>query len=292
MRHLYIVVLVIIGVFSTPMCLRGSEPGDLIEKYEQGWINWTKGVIMTQGIGAPSEKKTDTSQMRATELEAALQIGWQSILNTAKRVRITSVSTVADLVADDDEIDTKLKDMARASEATKQEYLSDGTVAVTLQLNMHGGFAQMMLPMDIKQIEAIKTMTASDSKSTSEAPKLITGGQSPDVYTGLVIDTRGLGVQPALAPLIVDEKAQEVFGPGIISREFAVQQGVSGYAGDIESALVAKRVQGNPLTVKALRTQENARSNIVISNADAAKLRSSFEHLTFLKECRVVIVID
>jgi hypothetical protein len=292
MRHLYIAALFIIGAFTIPAWLSGSETGDLIEKYEQGWINWTQGVIMAQGIGAPSEKKTDASPMRATELEAARQIGWQLIFNTAKRVRITSGSTVDDLVAQDDAIGSKLADMARASETIKQEYLSDGTVAVTLQLNMNGGFAQLMLPLDIKQIETIKAVTAPDSNAAGGASKITIPGQDPDVYTGLVVDTRGLGALPALAPTIVDETAQEVFGPGIVSREFAVQQGVSGYTGDIESALAAKRVQGNPLTVKALRTLVNERSNIVISNADAAKLRSSFEHLKFLKECRVVIVVD
>jgi hypothetical protein len=292
MRHLYIAALLIIGAFTTPACLSGSETGDLIEQHEQGWINWTKGVIMAQGIGSPSEKKTDASQMRATELEAAHQIGWQNILNTANRVRITSGLTVADLVAKEDAIGSKLEDMARASETTKQEYLSDGTVAVTLQLDMNGGFAQLMLPLDIKQIETIKAVTPPDSTAADGTSKITIPGQNPDIYTGLVVDTRGLGALPALAPTIVDETAQEVFGPGIVSREFAVQQGVSGYTGDIESALATKRVRGNPLTVKALRTLDKERSNIVISNADAAKLRSSFEHLKFLKECRVVIVVD
>ena len=283
MRRLFIAVLLICGALTIPAWLNGSETGDLIETYEEGWINWTTGVIVAQGIGAPSEKKTETSQLRATELEAAQQIGFQKILTTAKRVRITSTFTVADLAARDDEIGTKLEDMAQDSETTKQEYLSDGTVAVTLHLNMHGGFAQMVLPLDIEQIETIKAVTAPNSQAH---------GQKPDVYTGLVVDTRGLGAQPALAPVIVDENDQEVFGPGIVSREFAVQQGVSGYTRDIASALTMKRVRGNPLTVKALRTKTNERSNIVISNSDAAKLRSSFEHLKFLKQCRVVIVVD
>ncbi|NQT10001.1 MAG: hypothetical protein HQ573_02380, partial [Desulfobacteraceae bacterium] len=46
------------------------------------------------------------------------------------------------------------------------------------------------------------------------------------------------------------------------------------------------------LTVKGLRTEGHGRSDIVISNADASRLRSASEHLTFLKKCRVMVVVD
>ncbi len=291
MQHPLVVAFVIVCVLISPVCSYGSATGALVETYEEGSINWTNGVITVQGIGAPLEKKTDQAEARNTALAAARQNGWQNLLKVAERVRITSNITVAYLAAKDDAISTKLEDMAKAAEVTRQEYLSDGTVAITLELSLHGGFAQMLLPYDIEQIETIKAGTADQGVSGEVSPRA-TSGQVPDVYTGLVVDTRGLAVSPALAPTIVDEKEQEVYGPGIVSREFAVQQGVSGYTRDLKIAQQAKRVLSTPLTVKALRIREHERSDIVISNADAAKLRSSFEHLKFLKECRVVIVVD
>jgi len=292
MQHPLIVAFVLVGVLISPACSYGAETGELIETFEEGWINWTNAVVAAQGIGAPLEKKTDETEARKTALAAAYQNGWQNILKVAERVRITSTFTVADLAAQNDEIKTKLKDMARAAEVIKQEYLSDGTVAVTLQLSLQGGFAQMMLPYDIEQIETIKAGTANDQTVSGRAAPKATPDQVPDVYTGLVVDARGLAVRPALAPTILDEKEQEVYGPGIVSREFAVQQGVSGYARVLKVAQQTKRVLDAPLTVKALRIREHESSDIVISNADAAKLRSSFEHLKLLKECRVVIVAD
>ncbi len=292
MQHPFVVAFVIVGALIFPAWSYGSDTDALVETFEEGWINWTDGVVAAQGIGAPLEKKTDEAQARNTALAAAYQNGWQNILKVAERVRITSTFTVADLAAQKDEISTKLEDMARAAEVIKQEYLSDGTVAVTLQMRLHGGFAQMMLPYDIEQIETIKAVTATDPTVSGDAAEKATPGPAPDVYTGLVVDARGLAVRPALAPTILDEKEQEVYGPGIVSREFAVQQGVSGYTRGLKFAQQAKRVLNAPLTVKALRIREHARSDIVISNADAAKLRSSFEHLKLLKECRVVIVVD
>jgi len=41
-----------------------------------------------------------------------------------------------------------------------------------------------------------------------------------------------------------------------------------------------------------LRTQWPGLCDFVIKNIDATKLRSASEHLTFLRECRVIIILD
>jgi hypothetical protein len=108
----------------------------------------------------------------------------------------------------------------------------------------------------------------------------------------MVIDARGINTRPAMAPKILNENGEEVYGSAYVSREFAVQQGMSGYAKDLTAAQSNPRVTNSPLTVKGLRTEGHGRSDIVISNADASRLRSASEHLSFLKKCRVMIVVD
>ena len=119
-------------------------------------------------------------------------------------------------------------------------------------------------------------------------------GEAPasGVLTGLVVDARGLGVRPAMAPKILDETGQEVYGSAFVSREFAVQQGMSGYAKGLTSAKQNQRVTANPLVVKGLRVEGPGQCNIVISNADAVRLRNSSADLSFLEKCRVMIVVD
>jgi len=95
-----------------------------------------------------------------------------------------------------------------------------------------------------------------------------------------------------MSPKIMDENGQEVYGSAFVSREYAVQQGMSGYAKDMTAAQSNPRVTNNPLTVNGLKTEGPGNADIVISNADASKLKSSFEHLTFMKKCRVIIVVD
>ena len=95
-----------------------------------------------------------------------------------------------------------------------------------------------------------------------------------------------------MSPKIIDENGEEVYGSAYVSREYAVQQGMSGYAKDITAAQGNQRVTDNPLTVKGLKTEGPGRSDIVVSNADASKLRGASENLSFLKKCRVMVVVD
>jgi hypothetical protein len=107
----------------------------------------------------------------------------------------------------------------------------------------------------------------------------------------LIVDARGLGLQPSLAPCIYDENGRQVYGPAFISREFAVTHGVCGYAGSIEQAQADKRVVYHPLMVKGLRITEDA-TDVIISNMDASKIRGKSENLALLKACRVIVVLD
>ena len=164
--------------------------------------------------------------------------------------------------------------------------MSDGSVEVLLQMNLHGGFAQLVLPKEIRQIEGIKQIKLG-ANSTGDSTN-----SASEAYTGLMVDARSIELEPALVFKILDENLEEVFGPAFVSREFVVQQGMAAYYTDIESATSDPRISEKPLTVKALRTDYPSQSNLVISNADAAKLKSASQHLQFLKESRVVILLS
>ena len=65
-----------------------------------------------------------------------------------------------------------------------------------------------------------------------------------------------------------------------------------GYVTDLAFAQKNQRVTYYPLVLKGLKTYFKAPSKVVISNADASKLKSTSEHLDFLRKGRVMIVID
>jgi len=91
---------------------------------------------------------------------------------------------------------------------------------------------------------------------------------------------------------IVDEDGNEVYGSSYVSRDYAINQGMAGYAKDITAAQTNDRVTNNPLTVKGVRTADTGDSDIIISNADAARIKGAAENLEFLQKCRVMVVLD
>ena len=281
--------------FILPASVDYAQEGEFVANGTNGSINWSKGIIRAEGIGVPDGKHYDRPEARSLTMEAARLDAMQNLLEIAKGVRIDSETLVRDLVADSNAVSVEIERMVRdAVVVGKPTYVTDGTRKITVQMSMNGGFAQLILPQEIEQIEPIRSVAAKPQPSASPLASASTpeANSESDAHTGLVVDARGLGVQPAMAPRVLDEHGQEVYGSAFVSREFAVQQGMSGYARSLAAAQSQPRVADRPLTIKGLRREGPAGSDIVVSNADASRLRGLSEHLSFLRECRVMVVVD
>lgn len=166
-----------------------------------------------------------------------------------------------------------------------KDYLSDGTCEVTVRMSMSGKFAQTIIPKAIQE----------EKKRETPPPPPVAPEPAPantPVYTGMVVDARGLGARPAMSPKIVDETGAEVYGTMVVDKTFAVSQGVSGYARDLTAAQGNQRVTNNPLTIKGLSAEGAGKADVKIGNDDAKQLRSIADNLSFMKKCRVMIVLD
>jgi hypothetical protein len=269
----------------------GADLRSLIEFKKNGRIDWVAGVVEAKGIGVPSTYTyyAKPQSHRDDILSEALNKAGHNLLETIVSLRINSRNRVIDIVENFPSIMTQLRDMAhKAPEVERlRKYQYDGTMEVWSQMSLSGGFSQLILPPEIRQIEPIKQVLKPNSP-----PKLRTRSRSSEIFTGMVVDARGIQAVPVLAPRVLDENLEEVFGAAYVSREFAVQHGMVSYTTDLWRAKFNPRVSDNPLIVKALKTLWPGRCDFIISNADAAKLRSASEHLQFMRECRVIIVLD
>jgi len=272
----FVLTLVLLLMFSVVGYADNSK--DVIELKENGSINWSRGVVQAKGIGIPPTKLSGDSNARTEALTDAKLNASHVILKIIKELRINGTTVVGDYTIQEPAIMSKIENMVNNAKVVKKEYLTDGTVKIEMEVNLRGGFAQLILPKEIKPLDSIKLVTMNKS--------------STPVFTGLVVDAKGLGVKPVMVPKIIDENNQEVYGSAFVSREYAVQQGMSGYSRDLKESLKDKRVSDYPLVVKGLKTSGPGHSEIVISNADASKLRGISESLYFMKKCRVIIVID
>jgi hypothetical protein len=116
--------------------------------------------------------------------------------------------------------------------------------------------------------------------------------QQTMLYSGLVVDARGLGIKPAMAPKVLSEAGQEVYGGAVVDRNWVIQHGMAGYSKDLSAAQAHDRVTNRPLTVKAVSASGATKTDVVISNRDAQLLIASGQHLAFLEKARVMFVVD
>jgi hypothetical protein len=173
--------------------------------------------------------------------------------------------------------------LVKGAKVINKDYLSDGTCEVTLRMSLSGKFAQTIIPKAIQEEQKRQpTPPAAPQPTPAGAP----------VYTGMVVDARGLGARPAMSPKIVDETGAEVYGSMVVDKAFAVSQGISGYARDLTAAQGNQRVTNNPFTVKGVSAEGAGKADIKISNAEAQQIRAATENLSFMKKCRVMIVLD
>ena len=246
---------------------------------DKGIINYEDGYVEAIGIGAPPERYLGKPNARPMALRAAKLDAYRNILEVIKGVRVDSNTVVRDFMTENDEIRTSVEGVVRNFTVVDQSYLSDGTVEVTVRMNLSGRLSQTVLPKG-------------PEPEPSAAPAPAPAAPTTDSVTGLVIDARGLAARPAMSPKIVDENGKEVYGSMQVDRQYAIQQGMTGYARDLTAAQSNPRVTSNPLSVKGIRADGPGKCDIIISNADAAKVRASAEAMNYLQKCRVMIVLD
>jgi hypothetical protein len=253
--------------------------GEVVQQFDQGSINWSTGKVVAVGIGAPPSKPANMAQARAMARRAAITVARRNLLEISQGVQVDSMTLVKDFTVKSDIIRTSVQGVVRNAQVIDTAYMSDGSVEVTMVMSLGGEFANVILP---------PPPVGMGDPSPFQMPPPGTS----QVYTGMVIDARGLGARPAMAPKIVDESGKEIYGSAMVNREFAVQQGMVGYAKDLSAAQGNNRVTDRPVTIKALRTSGAAKCDVVISDSDAAKLTSAAENLSFLQKCRVMVVLD
>jgi hypothetical protein len=111
-------------------------------------------------------------------------------------------------------------------------------------------------------------------------------------FTGMVIDTRGLKMKPALAVRILNEGGKELYRGEYVPQDRAARQGLALFARDLTAAQTNPRVGKNPLTIKGSKLDPAAPSDIILGQGEAQKVAPFAQKGTFLEDCRVMIVLD
>jgi hypothetical protein len=244
-----------------------------------GSIDWVTRVVKVKGIGAGPEGPNQ----RPMAIRAAKQVALRDALELIKGMSLNSTTTIANSMVQNDMISTSINGFVKNFQfEPNPHYMSDGTVEieVTLPIDGNNGVGQSIFGGEVGMI--------AEKPSATFAPT----GQGGE-YTGLIIDAKGLGVKPALMPKILDENGKEIYGSAYVTRDFAVQYGMCGYAKTVENAMQLKdRIGANPCVIKSIKAGGANKADLIIATKDAGLVQGKAKNMSFLSECRVIVVID
>ena len=234
-------------------------------------IDWDKRTITARGQGAPDLTAPNPAAARIGAERAAEVDAFRNLLEVLKGVEVKSGQTVGQAMAQDPALRASVEGVVRGFKITNKRYFNDGGVELTVEMPLDGKMAQVLMPV------------------TDPTPKEAKASTGKDIGTGLVVVAKGLKLQPALEPRILDEQGHELYGPDFVEPGAMRKNGIAGYLSSTEAAQTNARVGASPLVVKAIRANG---SDLVLSSADAARLTDAQANLGFLSEGKVIIVTD
>lgn len=95
-----------------------------------------------------------------------------------------------------------------------------------------------------------------------------------NLYTGAIIDCRGLGLTTAKSPIIEDAVGRHIFGSRFLNYDEIIADGMVGYANGFGDREALSRAGSNPIILKAIGVRNNG-MNPVIDQADGSLLIAS-----------------
>jgi hypothetical protein len=267
------VILLIVLLLPT-----GVEARAYTEVFHSGKIDWLKGTAEAVGIAIPARDAAKPGQPKAKPAVEAEKAGRRNLLELMGKLKIDSKTSMADLFSQSESLKKQVQLLVQKVPVQRVRNRKDGGVEATLRIELSGALAELLLPEDIRNIDSVQPKVQAENAEKA--------------FSGLIVDCSGVRVRPAMSPRVFDEDGQMVYGPPYISREHAVKDGVARYARDLATSKTEGRVASRPLTVKAIRTAHTGSSDVVISNADAARVKAVAGNLRSLQRCRVLFVLD
>ena len=278
--------------------------------------DWESSVIEVEGTGVAPANARNAVQARMMARRAAVVDAYRQIAEQIAGVQVDAATTVEDMAVSSDVVKTKVDALVQGARIVEEKSIEGGQgYTVKMQVPLFGvskSIASAVLPQTAAKEsfpEPVASVTPSapssvhvdvtiggtgtgtagtttgttgrNGSSASAAP----AGQAIGGYTGLIVDCSGLGLKPAMSPVIKNDLGQPIYGYKNLDYDKVVTNGMAGYTTD---ASRAARAGSNPLVVRAIRLDGGV--NPVLSTADANRVLIENGATGFLDKTNVVFV--
>lgn len=239
--------------------------------------DWNVNAITATGSGI-APVGTVGAQAKGMARRAAIADAQRQLVEAVYGVQVDAETTVEQMTVTSDVIRTRVSGVLRGAQIVDEGFSADGAYEVTMQLPMFGdsGIAQAVLPRPAQQIPF------PTPKAEQGAPVVTAKGG----YTGVIIDCRGLGVNPVMSPVIKDSNGLKIYGHQNLDYDLVIRDGMASYAHDTSEA---SRAGKNPLVIKAV-SMDDHNANPVISVSDGNRLLVENNSAGFLAKTAVVFL--
>jgi len=265
-----------------------------------GSIDWENNIVYAVGDGVRPPNAVSEAQARVRAKRAAIDEGYARLLEMVNQVRVDAESLTRNFVNENRVVRTKVSGFIKNAEIVKMRHFEDGSFQIKMKMSMLGanGLSSAILPVHLENVRKVgiayeisRENAPSSTPSTSSQPmkKDVPTGV---VYSGLIIDARGLNVKPALYPKVLTEKNKVIYDISIAEPNATIEEGLCSYRKSLDAAKSLKRVGPNPLIVKAIGISGKHGADLVISEEDTGKILMAAEKEKILSEAKVAIVVD
>ncbi len=257
--------------FDAGPALPAPSPSALIVGTEFARINWTDDYVEASGQAVAPTGKEKTAQGKLLARRGAIVDLQRNLLEAIQGVRVDAKTTMTDFMANDT-VKTEVQGLIKGVEISDASW--DGEIyTVTGRV----------------KLDKVRTAVLPGlPKAPGQKPVPPTPPAGKIDASGLLIDATHLPLIPAMIFRVVDENGKEVYGIDFVDAERFLASGLCDYHTNLAYAKGAPRIASTPIVAKAVRTVAPQNVDLVISNADAAKVRGS--SYDFRIPCRVTVV--
>lgn len=241
-------------------------------------VDWQRQVLRVTGDGPPDVKASNPAQARLGAERSAKEDAFAELLEQAKGLRLRADRTVGEEMARE-ETRRQIEDVLRGYEVVGKRYFSDSGVQLEVEVPLGALTSVLVTPAPAGIAAPAQTEPAG-----TKPPE--TKKDAKAKHTGLVVDARKLGMTPVLAPRVLDEAGQSLYGMEVLSAEARKSTGVAGFFKSLEAARKSELVGAKPLVLEAARLQ----GSDLLLGPDAAKALAGLDP-RLLAGGRVAILI-
>ena len=263
--------------------------------------NWEDGYIeVMSGATADMRDTVNLAHAYSLAMKTARHLAYEKLAETVKGINLYSDATYDRELLRDSNLRTVVQAMIRGARVIdeKKSQFTDGSiwVEVTLGMKLFGEDGLIKPSMEWENRQPVEPAPAPEPepvKTTAAAAPAPSPDETPnETFTGLIIDAGKLDASPAMLPKIKSEGGEILYGTGEISKDYVLKYGIMGYQSTVTQARNLDRVGNNPLVIRATAVDGKNKTDFVIAREDAERLAAATANNDFLKECRVVAVIN